>query len=38
MEISNKPVKEAGKGLVGIKLNFEARENDQVFLIVNTKQ
>ena len=38
MEISNKPVKEAGKGLVGIKLNFEARENDQVFLIVDNKE
>ncbi len=38
MEISNKPVKEAGKGLVGLKLNFEARENDPVFLIVDNKQ
>lgn len=34
MEINHKPVKEAEKCLVGIKLSFEARENDKVFLLI----
>lgn len=33
MEIDNKQVKEAEKRNVGVKLNFLARENDQVFVV-----
>ncbi|MEM4263447.1 MAG: U32 family peptidase [Candidatus Woesearchaeota archaeon] len=38
MEINKKTVKEAGKGLVGIKLDFEARENDKIFLITDNPE
>lgn len=33
MEINKKPVEKAEKEMVGIKLNFQARENDKVFVI-----
>jgi putative protease len=33
MEINHKPVKEVEKRNVGVRLNFVARENDQVFVI-----
>ncbi|MBW2973032.1 U32 family peptidase [Candidatus Woesearchaeota archaeon] len=33
MEINNKKVEQAEKCLVGVKLNFAARENDKVFIL-----
>ena len=33
MEINSKKVEKAEKEMVGIKLNFIARENDKVFVI-----